>query len=802
MGKYPFAVTASLTVISPSGDTTGVADVANIQKALTAARLAGGGLVRGQAGGVYYLGAQIVVGSGTTFDMTGCMVNEVAGTNAAPLVTNYSPTAPAATAADATVSSGSTITTSLGAVAVPGQSVTVAGAAAVASGILFCGLVSAQTSSNLTVTNLDGTTLAVGSAVSGAAISLWTRDTNITIRGGTWNLGTNVLPVSNTTFVSGFGITHCDYYELDIPSVTFTANGAGYAVLVQDVTRGVISVADAISSHAIADAVHVNGPCWGLAIPSVSGATGDDMVSLTGSNYPLTGTTMTSGNITGIDVGTIYGSSQESMFKVIAGAGNNVDQVRVSGQVNGNDVNGVWVGDDTNHTSTTGGTYGYIDLGKLRVRNNGNGMVQLFSPAADYIAADIDAYPDLGGNNSGIFITGSSTVTINTIRVTGSIDDGGGSLACYFLASIASRVTVKHALAVGCSLQGTSGNAAIIGWFSGAAATQADLIGCTVALTAQTNGYGVQVDSSSAISFIGFTGGYYDCLNLVNDASTVAVTCTIGGGLKSNTANVYLASAGSAVKTILTGGAFLTVKSSSAVFATTNAGLTAGGGPVTISGSNGLFSRAGSEVLRCDNPYLKAVVANLTQQAGDLAKDGSTGYLNAEGQLIVTNHAASLPGIVTIVGNSDTNQFSNFNLADNVFPLDAAGHYWSFSHRADNSVLVFSYNGSSYTNTLQMFESGTVQVLNGHLDVTSAGQGLRVKEGSNAKQGIATLASGAVVVSDTSVTANSRIFLTAQDNNSTGALRVSARSAGVSFTITSSTGTDSGVVAYEIFEPA
>jgi hypothetical protein len=89
-----------------------------------------------------------------------------------------------------------------------------------------------------------------------------------------------------------------------------------------------------------------------------------------------------------------------------------------------------------------------------------------------------------------------------------------------------------------------------------------------------------------------------------------------------------------------------------------------------------------------------------------------------------------------------------------------------------------------------------------HLAVDSAGYGLQVKEGTNAKQGVATLTAGTVVVANTSVTANSRIHLTAQDNNSTGALRVSARTPATSFTITSSNAGDTGVVAYEIFEPA
>lgn len=90
----------------------------------------------------------------------------------------------------------------------------------------------------------------------------------------------------------------------------------------------------------------------------------------------------------------------------------------------------------------------------------------------------------------------------------------------------------------------------------------------------------------------------------------------------------------------------------------------------------------------------------------------------------------------------------------------------------------------------------------GNLSVVQAGTGLRVAEGTNAKQGIATLTTGLATVSNTSVTANSRIFLTAQDNNSIGALRVTGLTAGTGFVIASSAGTDSGVVAYQIFEPS
>lgn len=93
----------------------------------------------------------------------------------------------------------------------------------------------------------------------------------------------------------------------------------------------------------------------------------------------------------------------------------------------------------------------------------------------------------------------------------------------------------------------------------------------------------------------------------------------------------------------------------------------------------------------------------------------------------------------------------------------------------------------------------------GQLILQTVGKGLSIKEGSNAKMGTATLSAGTVTVSTTAVTANSRIFLTAQSLGVVGtaqALAVTARSAGTSFTITSASISDGSVVAWFIVEPA
>ena len=142
-----------------------------------------------------------------------------------------------------------------------------------------------------------------------------------------------------------------------------------------------------------------------------------------------------------------------------------------------------------------------------------------------------------------------------------------------------------------------------------------------------------------------------------------------------------------------------------------------------------------------------------------------------------------------------------------------------------NTVISSNLNGSQASNNFVILGDGTIQYgpggagprdafwsrlavgilgsTNAHIAADGAGKGFQVKEGSNCKQGTATLVGGSAVVSNTSVTATSRIFLTSNaDGGTPGWLRVSARTAGTSFTITSSSGTDTSTVAYEIFEPA
>lgn len=115
---------------------------------------------------------------------------------------------------------------------------------------------------------------------------------------------------------------------------------------------------------------------------------------------------------------------------------------------------------------------------------------------------------------------------------------------------------------------------------------------------------------------------------------------------------------------------------------------------------------------------------------------------------------------------------------------------------------------STATNAIELLNSTRSSILlavdkSGNLKLSTAGVGMYVKEGTNATMGVATLVAGTSTVSTTKVTASSRIFLSVQSQGGTaGFVEVTARVAGTSFTITSSSAIDTSVVAWLIIEPA
>jgi len=93
--------------------------------------------------------------------------------------------------------------------------------------------------------------------------------------------------------------------------------------------------------------------------------------------------------------------------------------------------------------------------------------------------------------------------------------------------------------------------------------------------------------------------------------------------------------------------------------------------------------------------------------------------------------------------------------------------------------------------------------ITGNLTLAGAGNKILIKEGSNASLGTALMAGGTALVSNTLVSANTRIFLTrAVLGGTAGALWCHSVTAGTSFRIASTITTESSTIAYFLIEPA
>jgi hypothetical protein len=215
------------------------------------------------------------------------------------------------------------------------------------------------------------------------------------------------------------------------------------------------------------------------------------------------------------------------------------------------------------------------------------------------------------------------------------------------------------------------------------------------------------------------------------------------------------------------------------------------------------YNQSGTAGFRCDwkSPFLQATGSGpqyLADWGTNTAADGagthtSSFIMDKNGtSFFGSGSSADLTTDKLSVYSSTLNQLKLANTSTNYFTVNV------------NSTANATFNLTASSGTPAFTFSDPVNVT-GNLTLGTAGNGIYIKEGTNATSGAATLVAGTVVVSTTKVTANSRIQLTAQSLGTIvipAALAVSARTAGTSFTILSSDLTDTSVVAWTIIEPA
>jgi len=149
------------------------------------------------------------------------------------------------------------------------------------------------------------------------------------------------------------------------------------------------------------------------------------------------------------------------------------------------------------------------------------------------------------------------------------------------------------------------------------------------------------------------------------------------------------------------------------------------------------------------------------------------------------------------VGNIQMRIHNSGNITMFTAPLNVVPVDRGFKLEISGSGASGSFNAN---NVLRV--SGSIAAVTGSLIVTGSATitgSLLMPSGSNTRVGTSTLVAGNVLVNNTTVTANSLIFLTAQNTGGTpGALYIAAKTAATSFAVSSSSNTDTSTFAYFI----
>lgn len=157
-------------------------------------------------------------------------------------------------------------------------------------------------------------------------------------------------------------------------------------------------------------------------------------------------------------------------------------------------------------------------------------------------------------------------------------------------------------------------------------------------------------------------------------------------------------------------------------------------------------------------------------------------------------------GTTTATGNQTINGDLTVN-GGAVFNEASADEDFRVESNGDANML-FVDGGNDRVGIGTATPSERLDVVGGNVSITTAGNGLHIATGDNARMGSAVLVGGTVTVANTSVTANTLVFLSRSTTGGTEGTLSTTQIASTSFTINSSSGTDTSTVNWLLIEPA
>lgn len=396
--------------------------------------------------------------------------------------------------------------------------------------------------------------------------------------------------------------------------------------------------------------------------------------------------------------------------------------------------------------------------GGVAASNAAGGAISLLGAAGSSVST--------GGDGGAVTINGGAANGDNTVnRAGGAINITAGSSKGSNTGGTA--IMSSGTGGVGTGTAGATGGTTNINGGTGGAGSATSGNGGGATLKAGSGGGGVGGGNGGDAQLVGGTGG------------TGSSTGGNGGA-----ANVTGGSPGSVAGA---NGGSVTISSAGG----TGTGTGGNGGSITIStgignGDNTVNHSGGSLTLSVGHSAGSGGGSAVTITAG--TGGPGTATTGATGGNTAINAGAGGVGSATGGGGGNT-----------VIQAGAGGA--SGSPGAGGFIQFLTASTTSFTEKIRILAAGGVNIVNGMLNVTTVGNGLAVASGSNAKIGTAVLAAGVATVSNTGITANSRIFVTSDvDGGTPGFVRVTAKTVGTGFTITSSSLVDTSTIAWLIVE--